>query len=371
MKPRLCIVNPYEHGGGAEYQISLLIDALAAAGRYEIFYLARFVDGPARARRYQIVKVGHGGAIPRLGYIMDARALFRALREIGPRIIYQRVACAYTGICAAYARRRSIPMLWHVAHDTDVTPRVLDPARNIVRVRLDKWAVGYGLRRATRIIVQTRRQAQLLQTHYARTADAIVPNFHPPAAEIIDKSGPPTVVWISNLKSWKRPDVFVRLAQRFSAAAGVRFVMVGAPPPPGGSPGWREALLQLIDNTPNLDYVGQKSHDEVNALLARAHIFVNTSTVEGFPNTFIQAWQRDVAVVSLSVDPDDVLVREQAGLLANDEPGLYEAVRRLIEEPQTRAAYVERGRAHARAHHSLGNAQALIDLIDGACGDAR
>ena len=27
-KRAICIVNPFEHGGGAEYQISLLIDAL-------------------------------------------------------------------------------------------------------------------------------------------------------------------------------------------------------------------------------------------------------------------------------------------------------------------------------------------------------
>ena len=37
MSAPLCIVNPYEHGGGAEYQISLLIDALVQAERYDIY----------------------------------------------------------------------------------------------------------------------------------------------------------------------------------------------------------------------------------------------------------------------------------------------------------------------------------------------
>ncbi len=45
-KPRLCIVTPFEHGGGAEYQIGLLIDALAADNRYEIHFLAHFADDP-------------------------------------------------------------------------------------------------------------------------------------------------------------------------------------------------------------------------------------------------------------------------------------------------------------------------------------
>lgn len=36
-------------------------------------------------------------------------------------------------------------------------------------------------------------------------------------------------------------------------------------------------------------YLGECSIEEVNKILAGAHVFVNTSTVEGCSNTFIQA----------------------------------------------------------------------------------
>ena len=169
-RPKLCIVNPFEHGGGAELQISLLIDALAEAGQYEIHYLTHFVDARETIRNYQITRIGGGGPIPRLGYIMDARSLYRTLSAIDPSVIYQRVACAYTGVCAFYARRRNVPLIWHVAHDTDVTPQIIDPARNILRLRLEKWAVAYGARNTRHIVVQSRHQADLLKTNYARTA---------------------------------------------------------------------------------------------------------------------------------------------------------------------------------------------------------
>jgi glycosyltransferase involved in cell wall biosynthesis len=370
MKARLCIVDPFEHGGGAEYQISLIIDALAASGRYDISYLARFVEPRGRARNYHAVRIGSGEGIPRLGYIMDARALYRELRKIDPSLIYQRVACAYTGICAAYARRRSIPLVWHVAHDTDVTPQVLDPGRNFLRVRLEKWAVNFGARHATRIVVQTHTQAELLQKNFARTADAIIPNFHPPAGETIDKSGPLTVLWIANLKLWKRPEVFVRLARCFRANPQIRFLMVGAPAARSGKQRWQESLLSEISASANLEYLGYKSQSEVNELLGLAHIFVNTSTHEGFPNTFIQAWLRDVAVVSLSVDPDHVLERKQVGICAQSESGLAEAVRLLIENPDVRAGFIERGRDHAKECHSLRNAQELAGLIGDYSGHA-
>lgn len=361
-KRRLCIVNPFEHGGGAEYQISQLVDALAASGRYEVYYLARFIDARERARRYQIVQVGAGGPISPLGYLMDAPALYRRLREIDPGLIYQRVACAYTGICAYYARSRSVPLVWHVAHDTDVMPGTLDRARNILKVRLEKWAVEYGLRRANRIVVQTRRQSELLSRYYARPADALIPNFHPAATETLNKSGPLTVVWIANLKPWKRPEAFVRLAQALQDREGVRFIMVGAPE--GSGSAWERALLASIEATRNLEFLGQRSHEEVNRLLARAHIFVNTSRYEGFPNTFVQAWLREAVVVSLEVDPDGVLERDGMGILAGSEDGLRAAVGRLIDHPEQRAEYARRGREHAAAHHSLSNAGELVRLFD-------
>ena len=366
-KRRLCIVNPYEHGGGAEYQISLLIDALAAAGRYEVHYLAHFVDERTRARNYRIHHVGRKGPMPPLGYILDARSLFRTLRAIEPDVIYQRVACGYTGLCAWYAQRHSIPMVWHVAHDTDVAPQILDAARNFVRLRLEKRLVEYGARHATRVVVQTRQQAALLRTHYRRSADAVIGNFHPPAAQAAPKNGPRTVVWIANLKPWKQPEVFVRLAQALADRGDVRFIMVGAPAAHSANHEWQDALLRSIEATPNLSYVGHKTHDEVNELLAHAHIFVNTSTQEGFPNTFIQAWLRSVAVVSLTVDPDQVLERLQVGIATQTESALITAVRRLLDDAEECAAYARRGRLHAAANHSLHNAGELIRLIDAAC----
>jgi glycosyltransferase involved in cell wall biosynthesis len=367
-KRKICIVNPFEHGGGAEYQISLLIDALFDSGEFEIHYLTHFLDERDRVRNYRVSRIGAGGPIPRLGYAVEARSLYRLLRAIDPDIIYQRIACAYTAICALYARRRGVPLVWHVSHDTELTPGHLDRARNFLRLRLEKSMAQWGARHATGIVVQTQFQAELLTSNYARTADAVIPNFHPPAAEPIDKSGPLTVAWIANLKPWKQPEIFVRLAQSLKDRGDVRFVMVGAGAAPGKRWAWELALMSDIQTAANLQYLGEKSQEEVNALLARAHIFVNTSKHEGFPNTFIQAWLRDVAVVSLRVDPDQVLERGGAGIVTHSEAALAAAVRNLIDAPEVRAGFVARGREHARTHHSLHNAEVLTRLL-GKAGD--
>jgi glycosyltransferase involved in cell wall biosynthesis len=361
---KIAIVNPFEYGGGAEYQISLLIDALTATGSHVVHYLTHFVDNRARNRNYDVLRIGSGGPVPRLGYLVDGPALYGKLSEIGPDLIYQRVACAYTGICALYARRRAVPMVWHVAHDSDLASELLEVVRNKPRQQLEKWAVAYGARHAGHIVVQTEQQARLLRERYGRTPDAVVPNFHPPALEPIDKSGPLTVVWIANLKKWKQPEAFMRLAASFADRTDVRFIMIGAPPGSAGNPAWRESIMAGIKALPNLQYLGLQTHSEVNALLARAHIFVNTSLYEGFPNTFIQAWLRQAVVVSLSVDPDGVLEKNRVGIIAHSEAALQAAVRRLVENPETLADLARRGQEHGRAAHSLGNSRELVRLIE-------
>jgi len=365
----VCIVNPFQHGGGAEFQISLLTGALRAADRFDVYYLTHHVAPEIKPDGYQVVRIGNDDRVPRLGYVSDFFPLYRALNSLTPHVIYQRVACGYTGICAFYARQhhRRTRMIWHVAHTTDVTPETLDTGRNIVRRRLEKCSVEYAIRRTDRIVVQTRDQGRLLSEHYGRQADAVIPNFHPDAPEQPDKSGPLTVVWIANLKLWKRPDVFVRLAQSLRDLSGVQFLMLGEPP--AGDARWCAELMQSIEATPNLRFLGHRSATEVNQYLARASIFVNTSVHEGFPNTFVQAWLRDAVVVSLSVNPDRVLDERGVGIHAGTEDGLVKAVRHLLTDSAARAGYAERARAYARTAHSVRNIGKLTEMID-ACAAA-
>jgi glycosyltransferase involved in cell wall biosynthesis len=289
--------------------------------------------------------------------------LYRALREIRPDVIYQRIACGYTGITAHYARRHGARLIWHVSSDTDVIRERLRGGSNALRRYLEKLSIEYGIRHAHHVVVQSDAQARMLERNYARTADAVVANFHPEPQETIDKTGPLSILWVANLKPLKQPEVFVRLAERLRELRGVRFVMVGAPPEREAR-AWYDKLLRRIGAVPNLEFLGQKTHGEVNQLLARAHLLVNTSLHEGFPNTFIQAWMRQVPVVSLNIDPDGVLEREAIGVHAGSEEALADAVQKLVTDPVRRGDYATRANRHALLHHSMRNVRLLEELMD-------
>jgi glycosyltransferase involved in cell wall biosynthesis len=312
---------------------------------------------------YEVVQIGRGNPTPRLGYLMHGRELYGALRAQKPDVIYQRVACGYTGVAAYYAQRTGTPMVWHVAHESDVERETRILGRNPVRACLERKSIEYGLRNAKRIVVQTAVQERLLFANYGRRADAVVRNFHPAPQERLDRSGPPSILWVANLKPWKQPEVFVRLAGALRDIKDVRFTMVGAPPSGSGDRRWNEELLTSIRELPNLEYLGMRSQSEVNSLMASAHVFVNTSRQEGFPNTFIQAWMRGVPVVSLSVSPDGVLERERIGVLAGSEGELAGAVRRLLLDSQWREQMGRRARDYALSKHSLDNVDVLVELL--------
>jgi glycosyltransferase involved in cell wall biosynthesis len=365
---RLCIVTPAHSSstaGGSEFQIDCLLEALIPQQRFEIYYLTSFVaDDPANDA-YRIVRIGDGVRAPRFGYLAHAAPLYRALSQLRPTVIYQRVAGGYSGIAAHYARRHGAKFVWHIAHDSDVMPEGSLEGRNPLRRYLEKRSVEYAIHHADRIVAQTANQAALLERNYGRQADAIIPNFQPEPRESIDKSGPLTVVWIASLKPWKRPEAFVELAAQLSDLTGVRFLLVGPWAAGPGERKWIESLSNRMHCTPNLEYLGPRSQAEVNALLARAHVFVNTSAYEGFPNTFIQAWSREAAIVSLQVDPDDLLSRQRLGLFcAGSEQKLAAGVRQLLADPALRSELTTRGREHARSRHSLTNANVLADLLD-------
>lgn len=367
MKRRLCVVLPSHWAavnGGAELQARYLVDALLATGRYAVTYVARNAPKGGSVPGYEVVRVGRGGG--RGGLVADAPSLYRALASIRPEIIYQRVGGAYTGICAAYAGRSGCRMVWHIASDADVVPQPVDLSTAGLRQGVERYLLRFGIRRAAAIVAQTQSQAEMLKRHHGRSPDAVVPNFHPSPASRSKKNGQFTVAWVANFKPVKRPEVFVRLAERLGSYR-IRFVMAGRI----GSDLRTRRLIDRVSRLSQLEYVGELTQGAAERLLASSHLLVNTSQYEGFPNTFVQAWMRRTAVVSLTVDPDGVLVKRGLGVLAGSEDGLCQAVAGFLEQPRRLERLTEKARRYALAVHGLDNAQGVIDILDGTAESNR
>jgi glycosyltransferase involved in cell wall biosynthesis len=114
-------------------------------------------------------------------------------------------------------------------------------------------------------------------------------------------------------------------------------------PLPGEEALFREVNRAAASRT-NVHFHGGLSYWDANALYGRARVFVNTSDIEGFPNSYLQAWIRGVPVVTF-VDPDSVIEREGLGVAARSSAQMLDAIRRLLGDPIAWQAASDRCRA--------------------------
>jgi glycosyltransferase involved in cell wall biosynthesis len=364
IKKKICIIIPTHweaRMGGAQYQAKILIHQLLKKHNCEIYYLARRIDLDFKPQGYQIVQIPSLKATRKYGFFFDTFGLLRILNQLNPDIIYQRVACAYTGVAAYYSKKSNCKMVWHVANDKDFYFIEKKKGRSYLPHKLlEVKFLKYGILNATNIVVQNKYQAEKLQLYFGRTPNALIRNFHPYPSETLNKGLPIKVVWVANFKDFKRPEVFIDLAEKFKSRKELQFIMVGAPTE---DKKWQESLMQRIIKLDNLKYLGPLSQNEVNQLLAESHIFVNTSLYEGFANTFIQAWMREVPVVSLNVNPNNVFIENEIGFLSGNFDKMCQNINVLVENSELRSKMGVQARDYAYRMHSEKNLNELIYLL--------
>lgn len=366
MKKKLLFISGNYFGqitGGAEYQSYLLSRELLKRG-YDIYYL--FIDNGQEIKNdigIKLIPIRKKEVLRKIVgnyFVIDYPKVIREIRKVRPDVIYNRTGFAYTGIAASYCKHNPCKMIWHVAHRNDLIPTTFKCKRTFPFEFLDKKFLEYGIENSDCIIAQAKYQEDLLVRNYGTKCDRIVPSFHPVFEDKVRKRLPVKIVWIANIKEWKQPELFIGLAKELSYLPNVKFIMIGRQT----NLLFQEEINKRIAELSNLEYWGEKPFEDVNEILCDSHLFVNTSKYEGFPNTFIQAWMREVPVVSLHVDPDDVLKKNKIGYHSGSFEQMVKDVEKLIHDGQLRKDMGKRAQKYACQNHSLSNIEKIVELIE-------
>jgi glycosyltransferase involved in cell wall biosynthesis len=252
---------------------------------------------------------------PRITRMLDA------MREADADIYYQSLSSVYTGVTAWFCRQHRKHFVFRIASDAYCIP-----GQQLIRFWRDRKIYEYGLKRADLIVAQTEYQQRLLRIHYeldSQIASLVVepPKSKQPVQRDID------VLWVSNFRDVKRPELAIELARR---SPQLRVTVVG-----GGPEKQQTQMLRAAAELPNLHYAGPVAYDAVGAYFDRAKVFVNTSTVEGFPNTFVQAWIRGVPVVTF-FDPDGLVAKRGLGVAVSTFDEMVATVSDLATDDRRR-----------------------------------
>ena len=98
-----------------------------------------------------------------------------------------------------------------------------------------------------------------------------------------------------------------------------------------------EATKRMINECPAIEVVGEKAGDELLACYAASDCFVFPSYREGFPNTVLEAGAMGLPSIVTDINGSrEIIIHGKNGLIIppKDEDALYEALWRMLHEPE-------------------------------------
>ncbi|HEY8068184.1 MAG TPA: glycosyltransferase family 4 protein [Burkholderiales bacterium] len=313
--------------GGESVQQTLLARALARRGHEVSMVAADYgqADGAAwgAVRVFKAYRPAAG--IPVLRFIHPRwTGLWSALARADADLYYTSCAGMHVGLVAMFCSRHRRRFVFRTASDTDC-----DPSRLLVEYARDRRLYAYGLQRADAVLVQSHAQALALARNFrlqGRIAGMLVEAPPPAATRAID------VLWVSNIRRVKRPDLALALAAQLPETT---MHMVGGSLP--GEEALYEEARSIAAASPNVTFHGRLPYWDANMLYDRARLLVNTSDVEGFPNSYLQAWVRGVPVIAF-LDPDGIIRERGLGVAVDSPLRMRHAIRQLLGDPAALAA---------------------------------
>lgn len=336
MSKRICFVAPYvypyldprvEHPlGGAERQQVLLARRLAARGWDVSFIVADFGQPPSTViEGFELVaSYAARSRLPApLRLPVKYLALWRRLMERKDALFYLRGNPVLAGFLWLARELAGVRYAYAIASDWDLMPHEVGRLGPLQIALLRR-----ALSRAEVVLAQTAFQQRLCRRRFGRKAVLARSLMESPSGPPPGRDRRTIVLWVGRLDgAFKRPLLFLQLARRFP---DVPFVMVGNP---AGDAALDAAVRADAFDLANFRHLPRVAPDRIAVLYEEAIALVNTSRIEGFPNTYLEAWNAGAPVLSLGVDPDGLIRRHGAGRVCGGLEELGEEIHALLEQP--------------------------------------
>ena len=314
-----------QHGiGGEQVQQSLLAMAFARRGFPVSMVCGDYgqQDGATWSGVRVYKAYGADEGIPVVRFVHPRwTKLWGALRRAAADVYYVSCAGAQIGQVAMWAALNGRRMIFRIASDSDC-----EPDRLQISFWRDRKLYEYGLRRAAAVLAQSVTQQALMRSNYGLDSSVAYMLVDAPERQLTLAERDIALLWVSNILQLKRPEVFIELARRLDPLTAS---MVG------GAQQLARGLFQEVRaraaGVGNLTFHGRLPYRATKQVFDRARLFFNTSEIEGFPNTFLQAWIRGVPVISF-FDPDEVIRREGLGCAVSSLDEMESAARRLASD---------------------------------------
>ena len=338
-----------DHSGGIERQSALWAHWFADRGHETTLLSWDVGQGEgARVHGVRVVKMcRRSDGLPGLRFLHPRwTSLAAALRRADAELYHYMSGDAGLGQIALWCWRRHRVLTYYVS-STWAAERTLP----YLRSWRERLLYRLGLRTADRVMTQTRLQQRLLREGLGIESTVVpMPCEEVAQARQDNPRARPTmaarVLWVGRISPEKRLDWLLDVAQ---GCPDLTFDVVGAC---NNENPYAASLLSRARSVPNVVLHGRVFEEAtLRALYRQAALLCCTSSSEGFPNTFLEAWSHALPLIS-TYDPDGLIERLGLGLVAGDVDGLVAGIRRLLHSAETYRRVSQNALAYVRENHA-------------------
>lgn len=272
--------------------------------------------------------------------ILNFISLYKAMKKADADAYYQRTGGFITGVISLFCVLRRKKFVFQISSIRQCRKDWPKEKNFFTRI-----FYGWGLRKASRIIVQTNDQQVALKENFGLES-VIIKNMVSDLPPETKKEN--MVLWVGTVNDRKRPDMFLKLAESLPE---YKFIMIG------GEGANNKEFYQRMEREAlkikNLRFLGFVPYKETQKYFRKCKVFVNTSMDEGFPNTYLQAWSNYAPVAALEFDPDEVICKNKLGFHSISFDKLLGDVRLLMENEKLRRSMALNGRRYVEKNHKM------------------
>lgn len=326
--------------GGAELQFTMIAKKLTED--FDISFVVYDHDqkSPENIESINIFKSFSVQDFPKKKYLKIVYSTFKALRNASSDVYLTRSGRVLPAIMALYCFINRKKFVYSFASDMDVD---LDDFGF-----LELILFRFALKKAELLITSGEFQKKRLKEVFGKDS-IIIKNAFDVKNEKPVKNEKLTILWVSNFKKeWKNPELYLELAKKIP---DIQFLMIGGPNPE--NPDCYNEIKDKSINIPNLEFIGFVPYNEIGEYFSRASVFVNTSNVEGFPNTFLQAFESYTPILSLKIDPDEIICNHNLGFHSKTIENMVNDLKKLIGNKNLREKMGENGRKYVEREHDI------------------
>ena len=357
----ICFVN-YQVGhllglgrgvaGGAESQVMMMARALADKG-YKVSIITELDKSNPIIQKWGVH--WHHVAFDYLGGSKKQLPenwfqLCSKIQSLRPDIIHIKHPRHLLMPLGILARTIGAKLFFHAAIDKDFDQESLKNEPPLAR-----WLYDSGLKLTTGIIAQTKFQEAQINRLKKYRVDVVSNIFESPNAKTstADFHKREFFLWVGSNSERKRPQIFIELAKQLPS---LEFLMVYAQGDGTGN------INQ--DHIPlNLKLVSQLPRHQLFDYYGRSHALISTSRLEGFPNVFLESWSMGTPVLSVDVDPDDVIKNHQLGNVVGSASDLISLCQSYQEDMKKLEIQGRNGLAYVQNYHG---AKLVVEQLERA-----